>query len=222
MNLEKLKDVGGNKFEKQELVKEQLKFIDDIFEKVRNYECPLYLIGGFADEFLLNPGDVKKEHGDVDLVGFRSDVDKIKEILTEVGCSNVKEIFKGKNYHSDGFPLKVIARNGRVSVDIPLMDFNRENESFYYAITNNDGERFHIYFDRELFSSEQGEQSDGYYPTISALGLVQTRLFYPAIENIKLREKDREAAEIIRSKFFPEKDLNDPIFMPNIVKIETF
>jgi hypothetical protein len=50
--------------------------------------------------------------------------------------------------------------------------------------------------------------------------LIQTRLFYPTLEGIELREKDRLAAEALRDKFFPGEDLGDRKFMPEIVEIK--
>ena len=79
--------------------------------------------------------------------------------------------------------------------------------------------KYRIYFGKDFFSKIPVNTKEGQLSTVSPLGLIQTRLFYPVLEGIELREKDRKAAEALRDKFFPGKNLADKKFMPEIVEM---
>jgi len=206
--------------EKNELLEKQLESIYDISKKAKEKGCSLYLFAGFADEFLLNNGDIKKKHEDVDFICMRNDAKKVMEALNEIGYTDIKEVFDNGDLYSSELPLKIAAQRGFISVDIPIMDFDEQCQQPFYTITNNDGKKFHIYFEKAFLSDKKIQSPEGELSTVSALGLIQTRIFYSKIEGIELREKDRKAAEALRNKFFPGEDLSNPKFMPKIIEIK--
>lgn len=195
------------------LEKEQPEFIEDVFKKAEEKGIDIFLIGGFADEAVLNGGEIKRKHEDVDFVCMRKDMDAVMALLSEVGCEKIKKIMDGQNFYAENLPLKIAAQRGGMTIDVPLLDFDELRQQPYYFLINNEGKKFTIYFEKNIFS-------DGKLGSISPLGLIQTRIFYPSIENIEIREKDRVAAEMLRSKFFPNDDLSDSKFMPEIIEIK--
>lgn len=207
--------------ERERLRKEQLKFIEDINRIAVGKGISLYLFAGFADDLVLNEGSAIEDHGDVDIICMRKDLNLLIEALREIGCDAVEEESDNPNYYSSkDNPHKINARRGEVSIDIPIMDFDEERQQPYYVITNNEGRKLHIYFDQDFLPDNR--QPVGTLPkTVSPLGLIQTRVFYPQIQDIEWREKDRIAAEALRDRFFPGEDLNDPKFMPEIIEIKT-
>ena len=199
---------------------EQMRIIGELFKNARDREAPLYLFASFADDILLYDGKIAESHGDVDAICLRTDVEKIKEILKEMGCDDIEEETGNPNYYSDGLPLKITAQLGEIEVDIPILDFEEERQEPYYSITNNEGKKYRIYFGKNFFSKKSIDTTAGQLSTVSPLGLIQARLFYPALEGIELRDKDRRAAEALRDKFFPGEDLTDKKFMPEIVEVK--
>lgn len=198
---------------------EQTRIIGELFKKARNQEIPLHLFASFADDILLHEGKITESHGDIDAICLRSDVEKMKEVLKEMGCDDPEEEIGNPNYYSEGLPLKIKTRFGEIEIDIPILDFDKERQEPYYAITNNEGKKYRIYFGKDFLSKTPVDTTAGQLSTISPLGLIQTRLFYPALEEIEWREKDKKAAEALRNKFFPGEDLADKKFMPEIVEM---
>ena len=198
---------------------EQMRIIGELFKNVRDKEAPLYLFASFADDVLLHDGEIAESHGDIDAICLRADVEKIKEVLREMGCDDIEEETGNPNYYSEELPLKITARLGEIEVDVPILDFDEDRQEPYYSITNNEGKKHRIYFGKDFFSKSPMDTTAGQLSTVSPLGLIQTRLFYPALEEIELRDKDRKAAEALRDKFFPGEDLTDKKFMPEIVEM---
>lgn len=199
---------------------EQMRIIGELFQNVHDEEAKLYLFASFADDVLLHDGKIAESHGDVDAICLRADVEKIKEVLKKMGCSNIEEETDNANFYSEGLPLKITAQLGEIEVDIPILDFDENRQEPYYSITNNEGKKYRIYFGKDFFSKLPIDTTAGQISTVSSLGLIQTRLFYPALEGIELRDKDRKAAEALRDKFFPGENLADRKFMPEIVEVK--
>lgn len=209
----------GIENEKESLEKEQLQLIDDIFNKAQEKGVEVFLFAGFADEFVLNEGEIKRDHSDVDFVCMRKDAQAMMKVLADIGCENIKEMFDSENYYSDELSLKIIARRGDVSMDVPLLDFDEDRQRAYYAMINDDGKKFKIYFEKNMLMASEFSSDGSVVKVVSPLALIQTRVFYSSIENIEIRDKDRLASEMLRDKFFPGEDLSDPKFMPEIIEV---
>lgn len=103
-----------------ELTQEQLSLIKDLSS---NFQ--IYLGGGYADEVLLNDGNITRPHGDVDMWARREDQEKLADHLKHVGY---KVEFLGKDANK---PAKIGADKGKVHIDIPLLDFDPDKNQPY-------------------------------------------------------------------------------------------
>lgn len=183
----------------------QIELMGKIFEG----NLPVYLIGGYAEEAVLQEGP--SFHHDVDVLALRKDKLMIEHKMNELGVK-IEEIREGDFIN----PYKLIAQYKDTEVDIGLLD-GGEGEDFYVDI-NAHGERFRIYLDAADLNFPDQKMETVTVRTVSPVALMKMRNAILAINRFSPREKDVVVQRQLREKFFSE-EIGDGKFMPRIEKI---
>jgi hypothetical protein len=187
----------------------QSNLIRDLFTN----KLPIYLAGGYAEDFLLE-GKIMSDHHDVDLLVFKENLEQIRTELKKRGFT-ITEVKQGANGEAI---CEFKAVKGEFQVDVVFVSVDNEGR-YFLDIDNSEGlnsDRF--YFEPNTFIQSQKKLNDVEVKTISPLTLIQTR---EALKQVKhwVREKDQQKIEALKEKFFKDKDFNSELFKPDIVSV---
>ena len=189
---------------REKLERAQLEFIENFFGS----DLPGYLIGGYAEEALLN-GRITEFHGDVDMLIPREGLNQIKEAINKLGAD-----FTEKKLESSSLPYKLTVRYKNAFVVMSILD--TVNDDAFYIEINNSGKRFRIYFSKEELEYPEQRLGNLIVKTVSPLLLMKSKKAVPLVGLFEPREKDIAAFVQLQQKFFPEESPKSTKFNPKI------
>jgi hypothetical protein len=180
-----------------------------LVERFQTFEPPPFLMGGIAEEALLN-GGYTRPHGDLDLLVERSELDDLLRQLRPLGY----EDWATKGENASGEPFYLASLDSPVLLELGVTD--RDDQGDVY-----------LEIARVHFTFESGEPPVGYrvylppdtftHPPVTLEG-IQVRCISPlAGYHLRLgigsrgtfgplRDSDNEATARLREKFFSSED----------------
>jgi hypothetical protein len=181
----------------------------ELLERFQTFDPPSFLMGGIAEDALLN-GGYTRPHGDLDLLVERPHLDELLRGLRQLGYHDWAT--KGEN--ARGEPFYLASLDNPVLLELAVADRNGQGD-LYLEIA------------RVRYTLASGEAPVGYrvqlppdtftYPPVTLEG-IQVRCISPlAGYHLRmgigsrgtfgpLRDSDKEASARLRAKFFSSED----------------
>lgn len=183
-----------------------------LIQEVFSLNLPVFLMGGFAEEALIY-GKAVGEHGDIDLGILRKNKRRVEEGFLTLGCA-IEERFEQGLIE----PYKLEVTKDDLKIDVVFIDWDLEKDLPYVEVKNTFGKgRVRAYFDRNIFNWTGQKLGEVEVRTASPLSLMQMREGYLMVRRGEPRLKDSQVQEALRQKFFPDRSVKSPMFIPEIV-----
>ena len=188
-----------------------------LVEQFQAFDPPPFLMGGVAEDALLN-GGYTRPHGDLDLLVERSELADLHGHLRSLGY----HAWATKGENASGEPFYLASLGSSVLLELGVADRN-DHGDLYLEIarvhyTFESGEPpvgYRVYLPADTFTYPPVTLEGSQVRCMSPLAACQLRMGIGSRGTFgPLRDSDREASARLRAKFFPSED--ESALMPRV------